>query len=171
MIAHVWGPRVEMTSALIMSVVLWTLTALAGPKDEAPPLPRVVIERPASSSNWDRSILEVRALSLQWVAPNRLEISGRVTNISAQKPIVAVAVRVSVILFDKDGDTLAVKKELQRIDADLLLPGMTTKFRGVFEVDPGTYSFMPGFNEIVHGDRIPTRFDDALIRELNAIIK
>jgi hypothetical protein len=92
-----------------------------------------------------------------------------VTNISAQKPIVAV--RVSVILFDKDGDTLAVKKELQRIDADLLLPGMTTKFRGVFEVDPGTYSFMPGFNEIVHGDRIPTRFDDALIRELNAIIK
>src|SRR2546426_162570 len=138
MAAHIWGPRVGVTSALIMSVVLWALTALAGPKDEAPPLPRVVIVRLASSSNLYQvpSILEVRALSLQWVAPNRLEILGRVTNISAQKPIVAVS--VSVILFDKDGDTLAVKKELQRIDADLLLPGMTTKFRGVFEVDPGT---------------------------------
>jgi hypothetical protein len=150
------------TTALVMSVILGAFTALAGPKDGTPPLPRVVIIKPSTSP-----MFEVRALHLQWIAPNNLEIAGRIANISSTK--LFNAIDVLSILLDKDGDTLAARK-ITSIIPVLLSPGMTTKFGGVFEVVQGASSFMLVFQEGA-GHDVRTRFDDALVQELHAIMK
>ena len=150
------------TTALVMSVILGAFAALAGPKDGTPPLPRVVIVKPSTSP-----MFEVRALHLQWIALNNLEISGRVANISITKP--CIEIDVFSIFLDKDGDTLAARK-ITSILPVLLSPGMTTKFGGVFEVVQGASSFMLIFRDGT-GHDFSTRFDDTLVQELHAIMK